>query len=77
MMKKIDWLIITRKDYYYYWFIDTATEWAREFSSPPTNFEQRYLHIHSKKQRDQALLLISLGLTKTEIEDQLGTNHGL
>ena len=77
MMKKIDWLIIARENYYYYWFIDTAKEWTKQLGSPPTNFEQRYVRISNKKQKDQALLLISLRLSKTEIEDQLGTNDGL
>lgn len=68
MMKKIDWLIVTRKNYYYYWFIDTAKEWTKELGSAPTNFEQRYVRIANKKQKEQALLLLALGLPKYEIE---------
>lgn len=75
MMKKIDWLIITRKNYYYYWFIDTATEWTKELDSPPTIFEQRYVRIASKKQKDQALFLAALGLPKYEIEGMLDESN--
>lgn len=75
MMKKIDWLIITRKNYYYYWFIDTAKGWTKELERPPTIFEQRYIRIADKKQKDQALILIALGLPKYEIEGMLDESN--
>ena len=50
-------------------------EEQRWFISRNSRTHNHILHIPDKSYKSQALLLISLGLTKDEIEDQLGTNN--
>ncbi len=54
-----------------------SIEEKRWFIASNGRTHKHTVRISNQTQTNQALLLISLGLNKYEIEDQLGTNDGL
>lgn len=55
-----------------YWEYNLKTEeWEYESPMPLEDYEPKFIWIPSRDHKDQALLLLSLGMSKEEIEQTL------
>lgn len=71
----IKWLVtpVINKQYWEYNLKDT--KWTEESPHPHKSLEQEFIRIPSQNHKDQALLLLSLGMSKDEIEEILNATH--